>query len=72
MPDHIYKLVELVGTSTTTLEDAINNAVRRAGATLKNLHWFEVVQIRGDIGENKVTHWQVTLKVGFTIEDTKE
>jgi flavin-binding protein dodecin len=67
--DHIYKLVELIGTSTTTLEDAINNAIRRAGATLKNLRWFEVVQIRGEVDQNKVAHWQVTLKVGFTVED---
>jgi hypothetical protein len=69
MPDHIYKLVELVGTSNASVEDAINQAVNRAGATLKNLRWFEVGQIRGEIDGNKVTRWQVTLKIGFTVED---
>ncbi len=69
MPDHIYKLVELVGTSTASVEDAINQAISRAGATLKNLRWFEVSQIRGEITGNKVAHWQVTLKIGFTVEE---
>jgi flavin-binding protein dodecin len=69
MKDHVYKLIELIGTSTTTVEDAINSAIQRAGATVKNLRWFEVVEMRGDIAENKVAHWQVKLKIGFTIED---
>ena len=69
MKDHVYKLIEMIGTSTTTVEDAINNAIHRAGATVKNLRWFEVVETRGDIDQNKVAHWQVTVKIGFTIED---
>ena len=69
MKDHVYKLIELIGTSTTNVEDAITNAIQRAGATVKNLRWFEVVEMRGDIAENKVAHWQVKLKIGFTIED---
>ncbi len=69
MKDHVYKLIELTGTSTASMEDAINNALRRAGASVKNLRWFEVTEIRGDIDQNKVSHWQITLKVGFTVED---
>lgn len=69
MADHVYKLIELTGTSTKSMEDAINNAVTRAGKTIKNLRWFQVVETRGDIEQNKVKHWQVTLKAGFTIED---
>lgn len=69
MKDHVYKLIELTGTSTVSMEDAINNALRRAGASVKNLRWFEVTEIRGDIDQNKVSHWQITLKVGFTVED---
>jgi flavin-binding protein dodecin len=69
MSDHIYKLIELTGTSTTTMEQAINNALHRAAATIKNLRWFQVTEVRGDINKDKVSHWQVTLKVGFTVED---
>jgi dodecin len=72
MSDHVYKLVEIVGTSTRSLEDAINKGVARAGATLKHLRWVEVGQIRGEIDGNHVAHWQVTLKIGFTIEDSHE
>jgi dodecin len=67
--DHIYKLVEIVGTSTDSMEDAVNKGVARAGKTLKNLRWFEVSQIRGEISGQKVAHWQVTLKIGFTVEE---
>jgi flavin-binding protein dodecin len=70
MTDPVYKLIELTGTSTTTMEDAVNNALRRAGATLKNLRWFQVMETRGDIRDDRVSHWQVTIKVGFTVEDT--
>jgi dodecin len=69
MKEHVYKLIELIGTSTTTMEDAINNALERAGSTLNNLRWFQVVETRGDIENNKVSHWQVTIKVGFTVEE---
>ena len=69
MSDHIYKIIELVGTSTASIEDAINSAVERAGSTLKNLRWMQVVETRGEITANRVSRWQVTLKIGFTIED---
>lgn len=67
MKDHVYKLIELTGTSTTSIEDAINNALRRASKTVKNLRWFQVTETRGEIDKGKVRHWQVTLKVGFTV-----
>lgn len=69
MTDHVYKLIELTGTSTTTMEDAINTALKRASGSVKNLRWFHVTEIRGNIEDNKVAHWQVTLKVGFTVEE---
>jgi dodecin len=67
--EHIYKVVELVGSSPTSVEDAINNAVTRASQTLRNLRWFEVLQTRGQIEDGKVQHFQVTLRVGFTLEE---
>ena len=72
MSDHIYKKIELVGSSTTSIEDAINNALQRAGQTVREMQWFEVAEIRGNIGDDNVAHYQVTLKIGFTISDTKE
>lgn len=69
MRDHIYKKLELVGTSTTTVEDAVNNALTKANESVKQMRWFEVVETRGDIQDGRVAHWQVTVKVGFTIED---
>ncbi len=69
MKDHVYKLVELTGTSTTSIEDAVNKAVRRAHKTIKHLRWFQVVETRGNIDKGMVQHWQVTVKVGFTVED---
>jgi flavin-binding protein dodecin len=66
---HVYKLIEVVGSSTSSLEDAVNNAVARTSQTIRNLRWFEVTQTRGTIEEGKVTHWQVTLKIGFTLEE---
>ena len=69
MPDHIYKTIELVGSSTSGVEDAIRKAITKASHTVRNLRWFEVVETRGDIEGSKVAHWQVTLKVGFTLED---
>jgi flavin-binding protein dodecin len=71
MQDHTYKLIELVGTSTTTIEDAVNHALERASKTIKNMHWFQIAETRGEIAHDKVAHWQVTLKIGFTIEDPK-
>jgi flavin-binding protein dodecin len=68
MQEHIYKVIELVGSSETSIEDAIQTAISRASKTLKNLRWFEVVQTRGHLDDGKVRHYQVTLKVGFTLE----
>lgn len=68
MSEHVYKLVEIVGSSESSLEDAIKTAVARASRTLKNLRWFEVVQTRGHIENGAVKHFQVVLKVGLTIE----
>jgi dodecin len=67
MKDHVYKLIELTGTSTTSIEDAVNKAIQRAHKTIKNLCWFQVVETRGNIDKGKVEHWQVTIKVGFTV-----
>ncbi len=68
MKNHVYKLIEITGTSTTSIEDAVNRAIRRAHKTVKHLGWFQVVETRGCIDQGKVQHWQVTLKVGFTLE----
>jgi len=68
MKDLVYKLIELTGTSTTSIEDAIGNAIQRAHKTVKNLCWFQVIDTRGNINKGKVRHWQVTIKVGFTVE----
>ena len=67
MKDKVYKLIELTGTSTKSIEEAVNNALKRAGKTIKNLSWFEVVETRGSIEKNQVNHWQVTIKVGFSV-----
>lgn len=68
MSNHVYKLVELVGSSTTSSDDAIRNAVETAAKTLRHVDWFEVVSTRGHVHEGKVAHYQVTLKVGFRLE----
>jgi flavin-binding protein dodecin len=68
MSDHVYKVVELVGSSTDSIEDAIQTAIKRADQTLRNLRWFEVVQTRGHVENGKVHHYQVVLKAGFTLE----
>lgn len=69
MSDHVYKQVELTGSSTTSMEDAIQAAVTKASKSLHNMKWFEVTESRGYIEGNKVAYWQVTIKVGFTLED---
>ena len=66
--DHVYKILELVGSSETSIEDAIKNAVSRAGKTVREMKWFEVTQTRGHIENGTVRHYQVTLRVGFTLE----
>ena len=68
MKDKVYKLIELTGTSTNGIEDAVNTALKRAGKTIQNLGWFQIVETRGSIGKNQVEHWQVTIKVGFTVD----
>jgi len=68
MSEPVYKVVEIVGTSEQSISKAIDNAVAKAGGTLRHLGWFEVGQIRGNIADGKVHHYQVTLKVGFTLE----
>jgi len=68
MSEHVYKKLELVGSSTTTIEDAVQNALSLAAKTIRNMRWFEVIETRGHIEENKINHWQVTVKVGFTLE----
>lgn len=67
--DHIYKKIELVGSSTTTIEDAVKNALARASKTLHNLRWLEIVETRGHIENGQLAYWQVTIKVGFTLEE---
>jgi hypothetical protein len=68
--DHVYRVIEVVGSSTTSVDDAIRGAVSRVAATTRGLDWFEVSQIRGHIEDGQVAHIQVGLKVGFRIEDT--
>jgi hypothetical protein len=69
MTDHVYKQIELTGSSASSVEDAIRNAVERASKTMKNMRWFEVTDIRGHIEGGNLAHWQVTVKIGFTLED---
>ena len=68
MSDHVYKLVDIVGSSTTSSDDAIRNAIATAAKTLRRIDWFEVVETRGHVADGKVAHFQVTLKVGFRLE----
>ncbi len=69
MKDQIYKHIELTGTSSTSMEDAVDLAIKRAHKTLKNLRWFQVVDTRGSIEKGRVHLWQVTIKVGFALEE---
>jgi hypothetical protein len=69
MPEPVYKIVELVGTSEDSISDAIDNAIAKASRTLRHLGWFEVGQIRGSVADGKVGRYQVTLKAGFTLEE---
>ena len=69
MSAHIYKKIELTGTSTTSIEEAVQNALTRASKTIRNMRWFEVVETRGSIQDGQVEHWQVTLKIGFLLEE---
>ena len=69
MAEHVYKKIELVGSSKVSIEDAIQKAISQAGETLENIRWFEVVETRGQVEDNKVAYWQVTIKIGFTVKN---
>jgi flavin-binding protein dodecin len=69
MSDHVYKHIELTGSSQNSMEEAVSNAVARAGKTVRNMRWFEVTDTRGYIEEGSIAYWQVTVKIGFTIDD---
>ena len=69
MANHVYKLVELVGSSTASTDDAIRNAVETAAKTLRHIDWFEVLETRGQVADGKIAHYQVTLKLGFRLEE---
>lgn len=69
MSDHVYKKIELTGSSDTSIEEAVQNAVAKASESIRNMRWFEVVETRGHIKNNQVAHWQVTIKIGFTLDD---
>lgn len=69
MSDHVYKLLELTGSSPVSMEEAVQNAISKAAKTIHNMRWFEVVETRGHIDNGAVSHWQVTVKVGFTLEE---
>jgi len=68
MSKHVYKTVELTGSSPVGIEDAVTSAIAKAHETVRNMQWFEIVETRGHIHEGKVAHWQVTMKVGFTLD----
>jgi flavin-binding protein dodecin len=68
MSNHVYKMLELTGSSPTSIEDAVANAVAKAHETVRNIHWFTVTETRGHVVDGKIAHWQVSLKLGFTLE----
>ena len=68
MKDHIYKTIEITGTSTRSIEDAINNALKRTGKSMHGLRWFQMTELRGDVEKTSVKHWQVTVKIGFALD----
>ncbi|HET9957034.1 MAG TPA: dodecin [Polyangiaceae bacterium] len=72
MSDHVYRIIELVGTSPVSQDEAIRNAIQRAGETMSPLRWFEVRESRGQIVEGKVAHWQVTVRIGATLPNTSD
>lgn len=69
MADHVYKKVELVGSSPISSDDAVRNAINKANESVRNMRWFEVTDVRGQVVDGAVAHWQVTVKVGFTLDD---
>lgn len=68
MSDHVYKLLELAGSSSVSIEDAVQKAIAKAHLTVRNIHWFTITETRGHVRDGKVEHWQVALKIGFTLE----
>ena len=69
MSNHVYKSLELTGSSTKSSDDAVRTAIERAAKTIHNMQWFEVVQTRGHMKDGKIAHWQVTIKIGFTLDE---
>ncbi len=69
MSDHVYRLSEIVGSSTTSVDDAIRTAIAKAARTVRNIEWFETTEVRGHVEDGQVAHFQVTLKIGFRVED---
>jgi flavin-binding protein dodecin len=69
MSNHVYKKIELTGSSPESMEDAVRNAIAKASLSVRNINWFEVTETRGHVEDGKVAHWQVTIKVGFTLDD---
>jgi flavin-binding protein dodecin len=69
MPNKVYKHIELTGTSSTSIEDAVQSAIMRASKTVRNIRWLEITETRGQVDEGKVVQWQVTLKAGFTLDE---
>jgi dodecin len=69
MSEHVYKMLELTGSSATSIEDAVANAIRKAAKSVRRMQWFQVLETRGHIADGNVSHWQVTVKVGFTLDD---
>ena len=72
MSEHVYKKLEIIGSSTTSLEEAVGNAIAHAARTVHGMRWFEVTETRGDITDGKIDHWQVTIKIGFTLDESRE
>lgn len=68
MSNHVYKTIELTGSSTTGIEDAVSTAIAKASETVRNIQWFKVAETRGHVQDGKVAYWQVTLQIGFTLE----
>lgn len=69
MADHVYKHIELTGSSPKSIEDAVQNAIARANKSVRNMRWMQITETRGHIENGRISHWQVTVKVGFTLED---
>ena len=69
MSNHVYKTIELTGSSTASSDEAVRSAITKAAKTIRGMRWFEVLECRGHIERDKIDHWQVTIKVGFTLED---